>query len=244
MGIRFEELGSQETPLGRLSLRRRRIAALDCDVYEIKLGGEYLMSSFFTLSERELGTGGIQALLDSPPSPPADGLDVVVGGLGMGYTAAAVLDFPQVRSLVVVELFEAVADWHRRGLMPLGTRVSGDSRCRMVMDDFFARAVSEDGFDPQNKGRLFDAVLVDIDHSPRLYLDDKHVSFYEEAGLRRVRRHLKPGGIFGIWSDDPPDKDFADTLEGIFPSVETRPVAFSNPLTQEEYTQTVYFARS
>ena len=87
MSRRFEELAFSETPMGELTLRRRRDPQLGVDVYEVKLGDEFLMSSLFTVAEVELARLGLA---------PVDGtdLDVVVGGLGLGYTARAALDDP------------------------------------------------------------------------------------------------------------------------------------------------------
>ena len=110
MTVEFEELDFQETPLGDISLRRRSELRLAGKiVYEVKLGDEFLMSSLFTDAEIQLARLGLAALEGT-------GLDVVVGGLGLGYTAAAVLEDPSVASLMVVEVMEPVIDWHRRGL--------------------------------------------------------------------------------------------------------------------------------
>ncbi|WP_404381485.1 hypothetical protein [Caenispirillum salinarum] len=59
MGRLFEELDYQPTPIGALSLRRRRELTLDVDVFEIKLGDEFLMSSLFMVSgDRACAPGG------------------------------------------------------------------------------------------------------------------------------------------------------------------------------------------
>lgn len=254
----FEELGHERTPLGDLSLRRRRIASLDRDVYEIKLGDEFLMSSLFTESETVLGTAGVAAVADGGRAPEdgreapgersdrfeqGDRIDVVVGGLGLGYTAAAVLDSPRVRSLLVVELFAAVIEWHQRGLVPMGRRVSGDPRCRIVEGDFFPLGMSKAGFDPDTPGRRFDAILVDIDHTPNRLLDSANARFYEHAGLAAVRAHLAERGVLGVWSDHPPDPAFTERLDSALADAEALPVVVDNPLRDETYTQSVYLAR-
>jgi len=113
----FEELDFQKTPLGEISLRRRSDPLLDGRIlYEVKLGEEFLMSSLFTEAEIQLAQLGLASL-------EGNALDIVVGGLGLGYTAAAVLDNSNVRSLKVIEVMEPVIDWHRRGLVPLGTKL-------------------------------------------------------------------------------------------------------------------------
>ena len=107
MSALFEELDYRETPIGALSLRRRRELKLGIDVFEIKLGDEFLMSSLFTASEIALADLGLAGL-----SRPAN---VVVGGLGLGYRQAAVLAHGNVASLIVVDALEPVIDWHRKG---------------------------------------------------------------------------------------------------------------------------------
>src|SRR3546814_7145955 len=94
------------------------------------------MSSHFTASEVELGRLGVAECAGAECA--GSGLDVVVGGLGLGYTAQAVLESQAVASLLVVDALEAVIDWHRSGLLPLGPALTGDRRCRFVHGDFFA----------------------------------------------------------------------------------------------------------
>ena len=236
MSLLFEELDYRQTPIGAISLRRRRHLTLGIDVFEIKLGDEFLMSSLFTASEIALATLGLAELS-------GDRLDVVVGGLGLGHTAKAVLDNRHVASLVVVDALEAVIDWHRGGLVPLGRELTGDARCRFVHGDFFALAASEAGFDPDAPKRQFDAVLVDIDHSPAALLDPGNASFYGEQGLARLAMHLRPGGVFGLWSNERPDGAFTARLAHVFAKARAEEVTFHNPLQDKPFTQTVYLAR-
>lgn len=234
MRARFEELAWRETPMGAVSLRRRLEPSLDVDVYEVKLGDEFLMSSLFTVAEVELARLGL-ARSSSPD------LDVVVGGLGLGYTARAVLDDPRVRSLSVVEALGEVIEWHEGGLLP-DAGLASDPRARLLQGDFFAMVDAAQGFDPVTPGRRFHAVLVDIDHTPRHVLHPSHAAFYTPAGMRRLRRHLQPGGVFALWSDDPPDADFKAVLAEAFAGVEAHVVPFPNPYTSEESANTVYVA--
>jgi spermidine synthase len=233
----FEELDYRPTPIGALSLRRRRELSLDIDVFEIKLGDAYLMSSLFTVSEIALARLGLASLEGA-------GLDIVVGGLGLGYTAHAVLEHEAVGSLIVVEMLEAVIDWHQAGLVPLGPALAADERCRFVQGDFFAMAGGETGFDADMPRRRFDAILVDIDHSPEAVLDDRSTAFYRPEGLRALAAHIKPGGIFGLWSNDKPDQVFTDRLSSVFAEAQAEPITFHNPLQGKPFTQTVYVART
>src|ERR1700716_292660 len=141
MSVNFEELDFRPTAMGVLSLRRRRRPSSDVDIYEIKLGDEFLMSSQFTVAEIELARLGLAALS-------REKLDVVVGGLGLGYTAQAVLENSAVRSLIVVDALAEVIEWHQQGLLPLGKSLTDDPRCRFVPGDFFAMADAADGLHP------------------------------------------------------------------------------------------------
>ena len=111
MSARFEELDWRETPMGAISLRRRREPQLGVDVFEAKLDDDFLMSSLFVVAEVELARLGLAAL-------PGERLDVLVGGLGLGYTAVTALEDPRVGSLVVLEALPEVVGWHERGLLP------------------------------------------------------------------------------------------------------------------------------
>jgi spermidine synthase len=233
MSVYFEELDFRPTPMGMLSLRRRRQLESGLDVYEIKLGDEFLMSSLFTVAEIALARLGLAALERGD-------LDAVVGGLGLGYTAQAALENPSVKSLIVVDALSEVIEWHAQGLLPLGKQLTGDPRCRLVHGDFFAMSASSAGFDPLAAGRRFDAVLVDIDHSPRNLLHPRHAALYEPAGLRGLAGHLHPGGVFALWSNDPPDHAFQSVLAGAFAISATHVVSFENPLQHRDASNTIY----
>jgi spermidine synthase len=191
------------------------------------------MSSLFTVAEIALARLGLGALERTD-------LDVVVGGLGLGYTAQAVLQDTRVRSLIVVDALAEVIEWHERELLPLGEQLMADPRCRLVNGDFFAMSASSDGFDPRTSGRRFDAVLVDIDHSPQNLLHSNHAALYRPEGLRKLAGHLHPGGVFALWSNDPPDQAFKAVLASVFATSDAHVVTFYNPLQDRDASNTVY----
>jgi spermidine synthase len=237
MSLRFEELAWQETPMGEISLRRRLDPVLNKQVYEVKLGDEFLMSSLFTVAEIELARLGLAELA-------GDELDVVVGGLGLAYTAQAVLEDQRVRSLIVVDALDEVIAWHRRGLLPFAAGLTTDPRTRLLHGDFFGLTADPGGYDPDQPGRRFHAVLLDIDHSPEHLLHPRHAAFYTADGLRRLAGHLHPGGVFGLWSNDPPDDAFTALLGEVFATARAEVVAFDNPLQRRTSTNTIYLARN
>ena len=234
----FEELDFQPTPLGDLILRRRRMAMLDdLIVYEVLLGNGYLMSSLFHEVEEALANLGLAAV-------DGDHLDVVVGGLGLGYTAVAALKDPRVAELLVVDVMAPVIGWHEKGMVPLGPVLTGDARSRLVLGDFFEMAADPAaGFDPEQPGRKFHAVLLDIDHSPQNLLHERNAAFYSAEGLRRFAAQLHPGGVFALWSDDAPDEDFLSHLAEVFETSDAHVVKFFNPLLEKDSESTVYVAR-
>lgn len=225
--------------MGLLSLRRRKSLVLDTEIYEVKLGEEFLMSSLFTVAEVALANLGLFA------SPEFD-VDVVVGGLGLGYTAKTVLEHSKVREMLVIDTLAEVIEWHYQGLLPLSSLLTSDPRCRFIHGDFFSMSGSRfQGFDPDTRSRKFHAILLDIDHSPTDLLHPRHASFYEAEGLRKLAFHLKPEGIFALWSNDPPEERFQIALSEVFATQDTHVITFSNPLSQGlKASNTIYVARN
>lgn len=234
----FEQLDSQPTDIGDITLRRRRIPGLtDKDIYEVKLGDEFLMSSLFVTAEEALADLGLSAL-------DGDALNVVVGGLGLGHTAAAALKDDRVGRLWVVEFLAPVIGWHRQGLVPLGPVLTDDPRCDYVLGSFFDLALGEPtGLVPDQPGLELDAILLDIDHSPTAVLTGSNAGFYSTEGLSAMARQLKADGVFAMWSNDPPSDEFMVLLRRVFAQVEAHVVSFYNPFQNNEASSTVYCAK-
>lgn len=235
MSRSFEELARAETPIGQIVLRRRLEPVTQRDIFEVMLAGDGLMSSLFTHGEEELARLGLAAV-----TPPA--IDVLVGGLGLGYTARSVLHDPRVRTLHVVDTLQVVIDWHHRHLVPLGAELTSDSRCTLAHGDFFALVAGDPPLLPGDAPPEFDAILVDIDHPPGHLLDPSHASLYTPSGLRRLARHLRPEGVFALWSNDPPDAEFLSRANECFAEVEAHVVSFWNLLIDDHTSSTIYVA--
>ncbi|MEV8266096.1 spermidine synthase [Microbacterium sp. NPDC076911] len=233
MITRFEELDWQSTPMGDLTLRRRWEPAAGHEIYEVKLGEEYLMSSLFTVAEIALADLGL-ALADG------EDLNVLVGGLGLGYTAVAALRDSRVGALAVIDRLDTVIGWHERKLLPVSAELVDDSRTTLVCDDFFEVMRNA----PRDDLRMWDAILLDVDHSPRHQLDATHADLYQADGLRALARHLASKGVFALWSDDPPDPDFMVQLDQVFDDTAAHVIDFANPVTEGTSSNTVYVGRS
>ncbi len=221
MATLFEELDYQRTPIGEIVLRRRTAPARpDQMIYEVTIDGEMLMSSTVNAGERALAHLTLEGRKDRP-------LDVLVGGLGLGYTAAAALEHANVRNVVVIELLAPVVAWHCQRLVPLAERLIDDPRCRLVIGDFF-KHVGQAATPP-----LYDVILLDIDHAPDCLLREPHAGFYSTDGLQGMARCLRPGGAFALWSAWKPPGRFFDRLQAVFPSVRIHEVSFFNPHVNE-----------
>lgn len=231
----FKEIDSQASPLGQISLRKRRIPVFgERDIYEVKLGDEFLMSSMFVDAEEALSTLGLAAVQ-------GDNLSVVVGGLGLGYTAVAALKDDRISEMLVVDALDSVIGWHKDELVPLGSILNADKRNRYILGSFFDLAVDPvKGFDPDCEGKKLDAILLDIDHSPTEFLNAANASFYTTENLSLMAEQLKPEGVFAMWSQNLPEETFEKLLKTVFESVESHVVSFFNPFQGNESTNSVY----
>ncbi len=227
--MRIQELDWGDTPWGAISLRQRWDRITERDVYEVKLGDDFLMSSQFTTGEQELARIGLAAVTGTS-------LTVLVGGLGLGYTALAALEDDRVTELTVVEALQIVHSWHERDLLPDTVGLASDSRVRLVLDDFFDMVRSD------RADRTYDAVLVDIDHAPDWLLRDDHGDLYTVEGFARVGAMLADNGVFALWSDEPPEPEVVRRMGEAFEQADAHVVPFANPLTGGESANTVYLA--
>jgi len=241
MSLLFEELDCQSSPLGDISLRRRSEPRLNNKIiFEVKLGDEFLMSSLFVEAEEQLSSLGLAALKRNGHT---SDLDIIVGGLGLGYTTVEALKDPNLKMMRVIDIMAPVISWHQRGLLPVGDILATDPRSELVQGDFFKLATSADiGFDQNQPEKKIHAVLLDIDHSPSHWLNDANQSFYTEASLSRLAAKICSGGVFALWSNELPDEGFSNLLSRVFVHCEAHTVTFPNPYTGEESSNSVYVA--
>lgn len=230
MSGRFAELDWATTPWGTLSLRRRWDPVTKREVDEVKLDDDFLMSSQFTVAERELARLGLAAV-------EGEGLSVLVAGLGLGYTAWEALRDPRVDDLLVVEALDRVIEWHHRQLFTDTQGLAGDPRTRIVCDDFFDLVRARRWQQP------VDVLLVDIDHAPDRVLRDDHADFYTVAGQAAAAAMLTDGGAFALWSDEPPDAEVTKVMLTAFADARAHVVGFDNPLTGGVSSNTVYLGK-
>jgi spermidine synthase len=118
---------------------------------------------------------------------------VLVGGLGLGFTAHAVLADHRVERVIVAEIEDVLVGWFHDGTVPHGSRLLADSRLHVVAADV-AELVAEAA--PGS----FDLVLLDVDNGPDFLVLDDNAVLYETPFLATVRTALREGGRVAIWS--------------------------------------------
>jgi spermidine synthase len=225
----FEILAYEPTELGMLCLRRRELL---CEpgtiITEVTLNHEFLMSSYLTASERALSEVALTMHQGSK-------LRVLVGGLGLGYTAKAALESDRVARCEVIEFLPQVIDWLKQGMVPLSEELNVEDRLQVTHADVYRKLLDP----PAEQHNL---ILIDVDHSPDENLGTANGQFYTADGLRRAKQHLAEGGILGVWSYAE-SSPFADALHDVFREVRVEPVTVFNNLVNEEQTDWLFFAR-
>lgn len=226
----IEYIDCEQTEIGLICLRERTLPTEPPTVItEITLDHEFLMSSYNTASERALSSVALEMHRGRD-------LRVLVGGLGLGYTAREVLLSERVESLRVIEFVPQVIGWMERGMIPLSAELNADKRLEAIHGDVYAILAA----DPEPE--LYDLILIDVDHSPDEWLGAENADFYSEAGLERAKRHLAPGGVLGVWSYAE-SSPFADAMRASFAEVRVESVVFENVVLQEAETNWIFFAR-
>lgn len=188
-----------DTPAGEVVLRRRD------DVVELVVNGVFAMDSAEVTSEL--------ALADAAGTPPGR---VLVGGLGLGYTAVRLLD-AGAELVRVIELAAPLAAWARQGRTEQLGRVANDPRVELVTGDI---ADHVDG--------TWDAILLDVDNGPSFLIHEHNQRVYAEEFLRSCLQALAPGGRLVVWCEAE-TPELASTLERVAGAVEL----LSVPVTRQ-----------
>ncbi|HSF26468.1 MAG TPA: spermidine synthase [Actinomycetes bacterium] len=166
---------------GELVLRRHG------EHFEVVANGVFLMDTRDGRSERLL----VEASLAAAPEPSGP-LEVVVGGLGVGFSLLEVLAHPTVGRVVVVELEPVLVEWHRGPLAAVTAGALDDPRVQVVCADITAWLAQAHA--------SYDVICLDVDNGPDWLVRPDNAALYDDAGLRALAGALRPGGVAGIWS--------------------------------------------
>ena len=220
----YDELARAESERGELVLRARR-EDQGPEVLELRANGVFVMDTAETTSEVALAT----VALELSPDP----REVLVGGLGLGFTLQAVLADQRVERCTVVEIEEALVGWMRDGTIRHGAQVIADARANLVVADI-SLALTE------AREASYDLVLLDVDNGPSYLVHDANASIYEPPFLAMLRRILRPGGTVVIWSATE-EPGLEHNLREVFDDVE--PQHYDVDLQGRAETYWLYVAR-
>jgi spermidine synthase len=177
--MEYDEVARASSERGEIVLRAHG------KVLELRVNGVFVMDTAETGSEIELARAALATV------ERAD--DVLVGGLGLGFTAHEVLADSRVERLVVVEIEEALIEWMRNGTVPYGPTYLADERLTVTNADI-RTALTE------TLPESFDLLLLDVDNGPGYLVYDENAAVYQEGTLKSAARALKPGGAMVVWS--------------------------------------------
>lgn len=227
----YQEIARAESERGEVVLRRRTDQGDAGEpaapgVLELRVNGVYVMDTLETTSEEQLAAAAL-GLVEDPR-------DVLVGGLGLGFTVHRVLADPRVERVAVVEIEEALVGWMRDGTVPHGPEFLADQRLQVVVGDI--RYAVQEAADTS-----YDLVLLDVDNGPDNLVHEANTQIYGGEFLREVARLLRPGGALVVWSAAR-SEPFAAALDGVFGSV--TPVAQEVRLQGRAEEYWLYVARS
>ncbi len=194
------------TPRGELQLQEWSCPG-GRPVYEIIFNGIFLMASYNERSEKALATLAIE-----PLTSVRGGIRVLIGGLGMGYTLRAALDFEEVQTVEVVEIEQRIIRWARGIFSELTARACSDPRVRLIEMDFGDYLFGTD--------KDYDAIILDVDNGPTWLALETNRRLYERQTLIRIRDVLSRGGVFTVWSAER-SKAFEGRIEEVFERAET-----------------------
>ncbi|MFN0253416.1 MAG: spermidine synthase [Kofleriaceae bacterium] len=198
--IPWEELGRAKLPDGELVLSRRG------DEYVLRMRGAELMNSRSHASEELLATLGCANV--------SSDARVLIGGLGMGFTARAALGVVSIDArIVIAELVPDVVAWNRGPLAHLAAHPLDDPRVSVRIADV-AEVMAES---------TYHAILLDVDNGPDAFTAPNNAKLYGVRGLERARRSLVPGGVLGVWSVAE-NKGFTGRLRAVGFTIETHRV--------------------
>ena len=200
--VEYDEVARAASERGEVVLRERRAPGLTPGegVLELRVNGVYVMDTHATGTEEQLA----RVALGWVAQPRA----VLVGGLGLGFTAHEVLADSRVERVVVVEVEDQLVAWMRDGTVPHGPGYLADGRLEVVVADL-RQAVAEAA------PATYDLVLVDVDNGPEALVHESNAEIYTAAFLRDVAELLRPGGAVALWSAHE-SAGLAAELESVF----------------------------
>ncbi|MDR2930553.1 MAG: hypothetical protein LBV06_06590 [Propionibacteriaceae bacterium] len=198
---------------------RRRVGN-GADVDELIVNGAFAMDSAHIDSEIALA----EAIGPAPGQ-------VLVGGLGLGFTADHLLHMGATH-LDIVELSLPLIEWAREGLTPVLARLADDPRVTLHHGDIVTLLAQQ----PALPGLLgpWDNICLDIDNGPSFLIHENNAHLYTIDGIRGALEHLRPSGTLAIWAQGP-SKDFWFDLLSLDPDATERLIEVERGTRRMDY---------
>jgi spermidine synthase len=158
-------------------------------LHMVRVDGWELMNGEYHASEDQLGR--LAELLSNALNP-----EILVGGLGLGYTLASLLEtlnkgirLTQAR-ITVAERSGAVLRW-------FGTHINPRLAATLLPA---VRLVESDVAAHLGVDRRWDVIVLGVDNGPEARSTTDNATLYEKHGLARCRDSLAPSGHLLLWT--------------------------------------------
>ena len=176
------------TPHGELQLQRwTETNEKGHPVYEVIFNGVFLMASYNELSEKALATLAIDPLASDRQD-----LRVLIGGLGIGYSLQAALNYDSVHAVDVIEIEKHIIRWSKSVFNKQNHHACSDSRVRLIHMDLGDYITQTD--------KTYDTIVLDVDNGPTWLALENNQGLYEKPALGKFRALLRDGGTFTVWA--------------------------------------------
>ncbi|MBO8128418.1 MAG: hypothetical protein H0Z39_04355 [Peptococcaceae bacterium] len=154
--------------------------------YEMIINGVFIMASYNYLSSELLVREAMKRIKSK------DYVNILIGGLGMGFTVKEACSFSNVSNIDVVEIEPTIAEWNKSYFSDSNQNCLDDERVNVIIKDFYEYVM--------NTRNLYDIISMDIDNGPALLVREGNRRVYSTSFFRRVKEIMKPGAVFVIWS--------------------------------------------
>ncbi len=194
-------------PGGEIQLQKRE------QHYEIIYNGVFLMATYNGASER----AAVRSALGIVTRRYKEGIRMLIGGLGVGFSLQEALQWPQVVRVLTAEIEEAVIRWNRTFLRDFNGGVLHDGRVELLKEDF-VKVVQREAHRRVPEA-CYHVVLVDTDNGSTWLSRPANELLYRKSGLEQIRDCLLPGGVACFWCSSP-EKEFEGRLQQLYRNVE------------------------